>query len=77
MSTQDAPSAVELGSAILLLATGGTLLAGGAGALLYRGQVGTRVGLHGHVVASLGAAFALCGLVALFAGYWVSRRSAR
>lgn len=77
MSTRDAPSAAALGTAILLLATGGTLLAGGAGALLYRGQVGARVGLHGHVVASVAAALSLCGLVALFGGYWVSRRSAR
>jgi hypothetical protein len=77
MSTRQGPSALALGTAILLLSTGGALLAGSAAALLYRAQVAARLSVTGEVVAAGAAVVALCGLVVLFAGYWTSKRSTR
>ena len=77
MSTRQGPSAAALGTAILLVSSGGAMLAAAAGSLLYRTRVGARLGFSGDVVATAGAVLALCGLVAVFLGYWVSRRSTR
>lgn len=77
MSTQQGPSVASLGTAILLLATGGSLLASGAAGLVYRGQVGAQLALHGHVVAAGAAVLCLLGLTTAFAGVWLSSRSAR
>jgi hypothetical protein len=77
MSTRQGPSALRLGTAILLLSTGGALLLGSGIALLYRAQVGARFAVTGEMVAAGAAVVALCGLAALFAGYWTGQRSTR